>query len=702
MQSNTLLDSALEYVRAGLVLVPLPLNQKRPTMAGWNQPDNLVRTEQQARHAFARPCNIGAHLASSHMCSLDLDDVERARRALSAVVIDADEVMREGWLISSGKPNSQRAEFAHLDGITTGLRSLRLLKPREEWRLSKAGKPRPTFWHVFELRGDRSNLQDVLPPSIHPDRHTPYVGAFPGRLPRAPGALLELWRDWDKLAPAMLRALGMTESIELCVMNHGASGGALRYASQERMEYNRTHSVETLLAEHGYETHGGRWRHPDATGSASVRPVPGRDGLWHSDNYTDPLCGSFDAWTAYVILDHLGALGSAEAAVAQERSKIHSAKVFQLPQKPGAAGDMPPGPPPEDGLWHASKSAQRVLISEHTPTRWYVQDALSPGAHALVGSPKVGKGYLILDLLRALDTGGALAGLPAQRADFVYVASEDNEARLHNRLKRTGGLTNGEIIDREYLGALAKHYAQNTSHVDFARMLIERYLKPGGVLILDSAESYRAIWYGEKLEGEGKARITSRDYQASRVFDTLGLETGVCIVLVNHTAKTKTHGGADFHERTNMTNAYFAGLTGSLVLALTPDDNPSNPSPERVLALRHRDHEGGDKLILLRFTPNSNFEWVGPYYQTKQTQLTQSICEEIVREVRDNGETRVSASFLAGTLGVAASTITTTLGRMFKAERQVTRVDNEYWMIHSVKGSKGGYGAVRCAPGVAK
>lgn len=347
------------------------------------------------------------------------------------------------------------------------------------------------------------------------------------------------------------------------------------------------------------------------------------------------------------------------------------------------------------------ESAQTIQAGVHTPTRWYVQDALSPGAHALVGSPKVGKGYLILDLLRALDIGGALAGLPAQRADFVYVASEDNRARLHNRLHRTGLLTRGVIIDREGLGAYAKRFApQETSHVDFARMLIERHLKPGGVLILDSAESYRAIWYGEKLEGDGKARATSRDYQASRVFDTLGLETGVCIVLVNHTAKSKTHGGADFHERTNMTNAYFAGLTGSLVLALTPDDNPSNPSLERVLALRHRDHEGGDKLILLRFTPNSNFEGVGPYYQTKQSQLMQSICDEIVREVRDNGETRVTSAFLAGTLGCAATTIRVTIGRMFKGSRHVTRVDNEYWVIQSVRGVKGGYGAVRCAPGV--
>ena len=67
---------------------------------------------------------------------------------------------------------------------------------------------------------------------------------------------------------------------------------------------------------HDYQDQGGgRWSAPKASGDPAIRPIAGKDGLWRSDHAnSDPLFGAFDAWTAFVTLDHGGNLEAAEHA----------------------------------------------------------------------------------------------------------------------------------------------------------------------------------------------------------------------------------------------------------------------------------------------------------------------------------------------------------------------------------------------------
>lgn len=37
-----------------------------------------------------------------------------------------------------------------------------------------------------------------------------------------------------------------------------------------------------------------------AFSAPGILPIPGRDGLWQLDHVRDPLCGTFDAWSARV------------------------------------------------------------------------------------------------------------------------------------------------------------------------------------------------------------------------------------------------------------------------------------------------------------------------------------------------------------------------------------------------------------------
>jgi putative DNA primase/helicase len=79
-----------------------------------------------------------------------------------------------------------------------------------------------------------------------------------------------------------------------------------------RVPFNNTNSVEDILISRGYTTlDSERYAPHTATGSPSVRLIPGKDGLWHSDHASDPLHGTFDAWIAYVVLEHNGDLKAA-------------------------------------------------------------------------------------------------------------------------------------------------------------------------------------------------------------------------------------------------------------------------------------------------------------------------------------------------------------------------------------------------------
>lgn len=166
------------YLRAGWCLVRLRPGSKIPAKPAWNEPEQLVRTCPQARDAFRDTrVGIGAHLGASGLCSVDLDALDAAQVALGAVGVDANDVIKAGWQIVSGKPNKARAMFRVPEGVPLTLRRLRIPLPEAEWH-----KGAPRLGVVLELRC--GEVQDVLPPSIHPDTKRPYVaGAIPSPFP---------------------------------------------------------------------------------------------------------------------------------------------------------------------------------------------------------------------------------------------------------------------------------------------------------------------------------------------------------------------------------------------------------------------------------------------------------------------------------------------------------------------------------------
>lgn len=186
------MTSPVEYVRHGWVLVPIPKGQKGPTGKGWNTRDRCVSTEERAARLDA---NIGLAHAHSGTCSIDIDDLERAAVYLKTHDIDLNTLLNapDAVRISSGRPN--RAKLLYR--LATPLASKKIIEDKQ---------------NIIDFRCATragSTVQDVLPPSIHPETGKPYEWSYADdligdwrNLPAIPESLTKLWQkligDYDE------------------------------------------------------------------------------------------------------------------------------------------------------------------------------------------------------------------------------------------------------------------------------------------------------------------------------------------------------------------------------------------------------------------------------------------------------------------------------------------------------------------------
>ena len=175
-----------DLIQSGMALVPIPLGFKGPKIQNWNHPANCITSSSQANsllglnigiaHAYCKPTPTGA---------LDVDNYRHAIAWLATHDIDLNELLlaNDSVVIHSGK------EF-----------SLKLLyrlpidcKPLESKKIVG-----PDGLSALEFRcatKEGKTVQDVLPPSIHPDgHHYRWIGnGNPLHIPEIPNELLDLW-----------------------------------------------------------------------------------------------------------------------------------------------------------------------------------------------------------------------------------------------------------------------------------------------------------------------------------------------------------------------------------------------------------------------------------------------------------------------------------------------------------------------------
>lgn len=188
------MTDAAEYAWAAMALVPIPKGQKRPNSKGWNKRENVITDPKQAADLAG---NIGlAHAYSNPpTMALDVDDLPKAKRWLAKhgveldVLLDADDAVQ----IVSGREGRIKLLYALPSGCA----------PRESISIKETvlvnGEERQVT--ILEFRcatRDGLTMQDVLPPSTHPDTGQPYRWGGKGdwrAIPEIPDPLLGIWQQ---------------------------------------------------------------------------------------------------------------------------------------------------------------------------------------------------------------------------------------------------------------------------------------------------------------------------------------------------------------------------------------------------------------------------------------------------------------------------------------------------------------------------
>jgi hypothetical protein len=166
------------YIRHGWSLVPIPAGTKGPRTAGWNQREATLRSQTDLPPGFG----IGLAHAYSGTMAFDIDNWD----ATVAQGLDLQALYNapDSVVINSGRPGHGKLLYTMPFGLV--LPSKKVLVNGET---------------AYELRCATANgltVQDVLPPSIHPDTRQPYQWGGLGhwtRLPTIPQQLLDIWEN---------------------------------------------------------------------------------------------------------------------------------------------------------------------------------------------------------------------------------------------------------------------------------------------------------------------------------------------------------------------------------------------------------------------------------------------------------------------------------------------------------------------------
>lgn len=92
------------------------------------------------------------------------------------------------------------------------------------------------------------------------------------------------------------------------------------------------------------------------------------------------------------------------------------------------AGD----PEPRKVQW----SAAELLAAQFPEPKWIVPGLITTGLTILAGRPKLGKSWLALQMAVGVGAGGQVLGRAVEQGKVLYLALEDNERRIQDRLRK--------------------------------------------------------------------------------------------------------------------------------------------------------------------------------------------------------------------------------------------------------------------------
>ena len=206
-----------------------------------------------------------------------------------------------------------------------------------------------------------------------------------------------------------------------------------------------------------------------------------------------------------------------------------------------------------------------------------IDGLLYRGTYLFVGAPKIGKSFFMAQLAYHISTGSPLWNYPVRKGTVLYLALEDDYARLQKRLYRMFGVAENENL---YFSVAADHVSKG---LDKQVDIFVREHPDTSLIIIDTLQKVR--------EAGGDSYSYASDYQIITALKDLAAKHGICLLLVHHTRKQNADDKFDMISGTN-------GLLGAAdgAFLLTKDKRTSNNA---TLDVSGRDQQD-QRLFLLR------------------------------------------------------------------------------------------------------
>ncbi len=174
------MTSFVDYAAHGWRLCIIDRGKKAPLYEDWNTPAKIAEATAAAEGADG----MGLCHADSGTCAIDIDNMTQARAWLAEHDVDLDSLLTapDAVRIESGKPGRSKLLYRMR-------KPLRTIQPKGiglEFRCATI---------------DGLSMQDVLPPTVHPETRKPYKWVYGEellgdwrKLPPVPAGILNVWR----------------------------------------------------------------------------------------------------------------------------------------------------------------------------------------------------------------------------------------------------------------------------------------------------------------------------------------------------------------------------------------------------------------------------------------------------------------------------------------------------------------------------
>jgi len=200
------------------------------------------------------------------------------------------------------------------------------------------------------------------------------------------------------------------------------------------------------------------------------------------------------------------------------------------------------------------EGSQTVSLTElydtvYPPRTQIVDDLLCSGVYLFAGAPKVGKSFFMAQLGYHVSRGIPLWEYPVHKGTVLYLALEDDYARLQKRLSRMFGM---DSIDNFYFTTRAKTISEGLDE-QLKQFMHEHF--DTKLIIIDTLQKIREVG-GEKY-------CYASDYDIVTRLKGFSDRYNICLLLVHHTRKQIAD---DCFETISGTNGLLGAADGAFIM----------------------------------------------------------------------------------------------------------------------------------------